>query len=337
MTDLRTTYMGIELKNPIIIGSNNLVTDPANALALEKAGAAAIVYKSLFEEQIQLESWELESQLEAYNERNAEMTKLFPDIAHAGPKEYLMNLKKIKQSVSIPVFGSLNCVNKDTWIDWAKEMEKTGIDGLELNFYHVPSDMMTDESVIISEQVQVTKEVVKALKIPVAVKISPFYTNPLNFIHQLDAAGVKAFVLFNSLFQPDIDIEEQRLVFKYLFSNPEDNRLPLRYTALLHGLVKGDISSSRGIFTGNDIVKMILAGAQVVQIVSAIYKNGFNVIPNMLDEISLWMNKHQFKSLNEFRGKMSKKNIKSPFAYRRAQYIDILMRSDNILQEHALH
>jgi dihydroorotate dehydrogenase (fumarate) len=337
MTDLRTTYMGIELKNPIIIGSNNLVTDPANAVALEKAGAAAIVYKSLFEEQIQLESWELESQLEAYNERNAEMTKLFPDIAHAGPKEYLMNLKKVKQSVTIPVFGSLNCVNKDTWVEWAKEMEKTGVDGIELNFYHVASDMMTEESLIIAEQVQITKEVVKTVKIPVAVKISPFYTNPLNFIHQLDLAGVKAFVLFNSLFQPDIDIEEQRLVFKYLFSNPEDNRLPLRYTALLHGLVKGDISSSRGIFSGNDIVKMILAGAQVVQIVSAIYKNGFNVIPNMLDELTQWMNKHQFKTLDEFRGKMSKKNIKSPFAYRRAQYIDILMRSDNILQEHALH
>ncbi len=337
MTDLKTTYMGIELKNPIVIGSNNLVTDPANAVALEKAGAAAIVYKSLFEEQIQLESWELESQLEAYNERNAEMTKLFPDIAHAGPKEYLMNLKKVKQSVTIPVFGSLNCVNKETWVEWAKEMEKTGVDGIELNFYHVPSDMMTDESVIIAEQVQVTKEIVKALKIPVAVKISPFYTNPLNFIHQLDVAGAKAFVLFNSLFQPDIDVEQQRLVFKYLFSNPEDNRLPLRYTALLHGLVKGDISSSRGIFTGNDIVKMILAGAQVVQIVSAVYKNGFNVIPNMLDELTQWMNKHQFKTLDEFRGKMSKKNIKSPFAYRRAQYIDILMRSDNILQEHALH
>jgi dihydroorotate dehydrogenase (fumarate) len=336
MVDLKATYMGIPLKNPIIIGSNNLVTDPENAKALEKAGAAALVYKSLFEEQIQLESWELESQLEAYNERNAEMVKIFPDIAHAGPREYLMKLKRIKQSVSIPVFASLNCINNETWVKWAKEIEATGVDGLELNFYHVPSDVNVDESIIINEQISVARDVVKELKIPVAVKVSPFYTNPLNFINQLDLAGVKAFVIFNSLFQPDIDVEKQRLVFKYLFSNPEDNRLPLRYTALLHGLVKGDISSSRGVFTGNDVVKMVLAGANVVQIVSAIYKNGFDVIPQILEELTVWMKSKNYNTLSEFRGRMSKKNIKSPFAYRRAQYIDILMRSDNILQEHAL-
>ena len=337
MATMKTTYMGIGLKNPIIIGANNLVTDPKNAKALEDAGAAAIVYKSLFEEQIQLESYEMDMQMEAYNERNAEMTKLFPDLDHAGPREFLMNLKKVKQSVSIPVIGSLNCVNRDTWVAWAKEMEQTGIDASELNFYHVPYDFKLEEGVIIEEQVAIAKDVVKALKIPVSVKLSPFYTNPLNYIHRLDAVGVKAFVMFNSLFQPDIDTENLRLVYKYKFSHPEDNRLPLRYTGLAYGNVTADICTSRGIFTGNDVAKMLLAGANTVQMVSAVYKGGFSVITQVLEDLETWMNKMNFKSVDDLRGKMSKKNIKSPFAYRRAQYIDILLRSDDVLKEHALH
>lgn len=337
MADLKTSYMGIELKNPLIIGSNNLVTDPKNAKAIEEAGASAIVYKSLFEEQIQLESYEMDQQMEAYNERNAEMTKLFPDLDHAGPREFLLNLKKVKESVDIPVFGSLNCVNRETWVEWAKEIEKTGVDGLELNFYHVPTDFNIEEGVIIQEQVDITKEVVKALKIPVAVKLSPFYTNPLNFVKQLDKAGAKAFVMFNSLFQPDIDVKEQKLVYRYKLSNEEDNRLPLRYTGLLAGNIEADICSTRGLYYGTDIVKMVLAGANSVQVVSAVYKFGFKVISKMLEELEAWMTENNYKSLDEFRAKMSKNNIKSPFAYKRAQYVDILLRSSEVLQEHALN
>lgn len=336
MADLKTIYMGIELKNPIIIGSNNLVTDAKNAKALEDAGAAALVYKSLFEEQIQLESYEMDMQMEAYNERNAEVTTLFPDLDHAGPKEYLMNLKKIKESVNIPVFASLNCVNKETWVEWAKQIESTGVDGLELNFYHVATDHSIEETVIIQGQVDIAKSVVKALKIPVAVKLSPFYTNPLNIVKRLEDVGVKSVILFNSLFQPDIDIKEEKLVFKYKFSNEEDNRLPLRYTGLLFGNTKTEICSSRGIYHGSDVVKMILAGATSVQSVSAVYKLGFSVIGKMLEELETWMKEKNYSSLEEFRGKMSKKNIRSPFAYKRAQYIDILMRSDNVMKEHSL-
>jgi dihydroorotate dehydrogenase (fumarate) len=336
MANLKTTYMGIALKNPIIIGANNLVTDVDNAKKLEAAGAAALVYKTLFEEQIQLESYELEQQLEAYNERNAEMTKLFPDIEHAGPREHLLNLKKIKQAVTIPVFASLNCITCDTWVDWAKELETTGVDGLELNFYHVPHDVTIDEAVIIQEQINIAHDVVKAVKIPVAVKISPFYTNPLNFVSRLDAVGVKGITMFNSLFQPDIDITNQKLVFKFKFSNEEDNRLPLRYAALLSGNIKASICSSSGIYYGDDVVKMTLAGADAIQIVSAIYKFGFDVVGKMLKELDTWMVDKGYVNLSDFKGKMSKQNIRSPFAYRRAQYIDILMRSDNVLQQHTL-
>lgn len=337
MADLKTKYMGIELKNPLIIGSNNLITDPKNAEAIEKAGASAIVYKSLFEEQIQLESYELDQQMEAYNERNAEMTKLFPDLDHAGPREFLMNLKKVKAAVNIPVFASLNCVNRETWVAWAKEIEKTGVDGLELNFYHVPADFELEESVIIQEQVSIAKDVVKALKIPVAVKLSPFYTNLLNFIKQLEKTGVKAFVMFNSLFQPDIDVKQQKLVYKYKLSNEEDNRLPLRYTGILAGNIQADMCSSRGLYYGDDIVKMVLAGANAVQVVSAVYKFGFNVITKMLEELESWMKENNYSTLDEFRAKMSKNNIKSPFAYRRAQYVDILLHSNDVMKDHALN
>jgi len=336
MANLKTTYMGIELKNPLIIGSNNLVTDPKNAKALEDAGASALVYKSLFEEQIQLESYEMDQQMEAYSDRNAEVSKLFPDMKHAGPREFLMNLKKVKQSVSIPVFASLNCVNRETWVEWAKEIEETGVDGLELNFYHVPYDFNIEEGTIIEEQINIAKDVVKALKIPVGVKMSPFYTNPLNFIHRLDAVGVKGFIMFNSLFQPDIDVKHQKLVYKYKLSNEEDNRLPLRYTALTYGNVKGSICSTRGLYYGTDVVKMVLAGANSVQIVSAIYKLGFNVVGKMLEELEGWMKENNYEKLDDFRGKLSKKNIKSPFAYKRAQYVDILLRSDDIMKDHTL-
>lgn len=336
MVELKTTYMGVELKNPLIIGSNNLVTDPKNAKAFENAGASAIVYKSLFEEQIQLENYEMDMQMDAYANRHAEVSRLFPDMQHAGPREFLLNLKKVVDAVDIPVFASLNCVNNETWVNWAKELEATGISGLELNFYQVPTDLSVEESVIVGEQVSVAKQVVKALKIPVAVKMSPFYTNPLNFIHQLEKVGVKGFVMFNSLFQPDIDIETEKLVYHYKLSNNEDSRLPLRYTGLSYGNIKGDICSSRGLFSGGDIAKMILAGATTVQMVSAVYKKGFKVITESLEELTTWMSKHSYGSLSDYRGKMSKNNISSPFAYKRAQYVDILLRSDDVLNAKTL-
>lgn len=336
MADLKTNYMGIELKNPIIIGSNNLVTDIKNATALEEAGASAIVYKSLFEEQIQLESYEMDSQMDAYSDRSAEASTLFPDLDHAGPKEYLMNLKNIKDGVNIPVFGSLNCVNKDTWVEWAKQIEATGVDGLELNFYHVPTDADVDSEAIIQEQVNIAAGVVKALKIPVGVKLSPFYTNPLNVVKRLEGVGVKSVILFNSLFQPDIDIKNQKMVYKYKFSNEEDSRLPLRYAGLLFGNTTIDVCASRGIYYGSDIVKMLLAGANNVQIVSAVYKSGAGVVGKMLEELEGWMKDNSFNAIDDFKGKMSKNNTRSPFAYKRSQYIDILMRSDDVMQEHSL-
>lgn len=334
MSTLNTTYLGIPLKNPIVVGASNLVTDPAMLKKLEEAGAAAIVYKSLFEEQIQLESYELSESLLEYYDRNAEMTTLFPEIEHAGPAEYLLNLEKTVKSVSIPVFASLNALDPKTWVDWALKMEATGIAGLELNFYAVPKSFQTEGAQIEKEQIAILHSVKSALKIPVAVKLSSFYSNPLQFIYQMDKAGADGFVLFNSLFQPDIDIEAEKLHFPYYLSSGEDNRLSLRFAGLLHGNIRADLCSNTGIHEGKDVIKMLLAGASSVQVVSTLFKKGPEQITTMLNEIEDWMNRKHYKSIADFKGKLSRNRLTDPYAYRRAQYIDILMRSQDIFKKY---
>ncbi len=334
MATLNTTYMGIPLKNPIIVGSCNLSADDRQLKKIEEAGAAAIVYKSLFEEQIQLENLKLGNQLDEFNERHAEMTRLFPNIDHAGPEEYLFNLAKAVKMVNIPVFASLNAVNKETWIEYARKIEEIGVAGLELNFYADPADINTSGHDIIMEQIDVAKEVVSVLKIPVSVKLSPFYSNIINVVKKFDDNGIKGFVLFNRLFQPDFDLEREIHHFPYNLSHPEDNRLPLRFTGILYGKVKGNICANTGIFTGHDVVKMILAGADAVQVVSTLYKNKVGVITEMISQIEDWMKSKNYNSLDDFKGKLSEEKSSDLFAYKRAQYIDILMKSEEVFKKY---
>ena len=330
MTDLKTRYLGIDLKNPIIVGACNLMSDLDSVKRMEEAGAAAIVYKSLFEEQIQLESFEMEEELNLYNNFHAEISSLFPDLQHAGPEEHLMKLDNLKNSVNIPVIASLNAVFESTWVEYAQQLESLGVDALELNFYAVPKDFAKDESEIVDEQIKVLKKVLQKTKIPVSVKLSPYYTNPLKSISSMDQEGVKGFVLFNKLFQPDIDIEKEKMFFPYNLSSHEDNRLALRFAGLLYKNIGGSICSSRGILDGKDVIKMILAGADCVQVVSTLYKNKPEHIKVMLSDIEKWMEGKGYKDLDEFRGNLSSKNIRDPYAYKRAQYIDILMKSESI-------
>ncbi len=334
MTDLKTSYLGLELKNPIIVGACNLVNDMDVVKKLEDAGASAIVYKSLFEEQIQLEGFEMEEDLNAYNNIHSEMGSLFPDLQHAGPDEHLMKLEKLKKSVGIPVIASLNAVFEPTWVEYAQQLESLGVDALELNFYAVPKDFKKDESQIISEQVKVLKNVLSKIKIPVSVKLCPYYTNLLKAISSMDNEGVNGFVLFNRLFQPDIDIDIEEMFFPYNLSSHEDNRIALRFAGLLSGNIKGSVCSSMGIFDGKDVIKMILAGADCVQVVSTLYKNKPEHIKTMLSDIEKWMEKKSYKSLDDFRGKLSNNNTSDPYAYKRAQYVDILMKSDNIFKNY---
>ena len=332
--DLSTTYLGLKLKNPIIVGASNLVTDLSIIKKLEDAGAAAIVYKSLFEEQIHLENLELNQDMTDYNDRNAEMTSIFPtDMYEASPDEFLMHFKEARNAVNIPMIASLNCVYDDTWYEYAKKLEEAGADALELNFYNNPRDFDMEGRSILNEELDTIEGVKKTVKIPVSVKLSPFYTNPLYTINEMDKRGANGFVLFNKLFQPDINIDLEELHFPYNLSSEHESRLPLRYVGILYDNIKADLCANRGIFTGEDVIKMILAGANAVQIVSTIYKHGPSQIAKMLEDMEIWMANKQYNHLSEFRGKLSKKNIKDPFAYRRAQYVDILMKSGKIFKD----
>lgn len=334
MADLTTKYMGINLKNPVIVGACNLVEKVENLKRMEEAGAAAIVYRSLFEEQIQLEHLQMMEDMGEFADRNAEVSSLFPDIEHAGPEEYLHNLQKAKESVNIPIFGSLNALNLETWVEYALEIEKIGVAGIELNLYQLPTDMEIMGKAIVSVQLDVIDAVKKAIKIPVAIKLSPYYTNPLYVIKEMDKLEVDGFVLFNKLFQPEIDIDDEKLRFPYNLSNHDENRFPLRMAALLHGKINADVCSSRGIFTGEDVVAMLLAGANSVQVVSTLYKNRIEQITAILTDIDRWMDKKGYGKLDDFRGKMSQENIDDPFAYQRAQYVEILMNSEEIFKKY---
>ncbi|MCE4565533.1 dihydroorotate dehydrogenase-like protein [Maribellus sp. CM-23] len=336
MADLSTTYMGIQLKNPLILGACNLVTKPEVIKQIEEAGIGAIVYRSLFEEQIQLEGLQMDELLSEYENRNAEMTSLFPGLEHAGPKEHLYNLEKLVKSVSVPVFASLNAIYEPTWVEYAKELEKTGVAGLELNLYAVPGYFEVTGESIEDKQVQIVKAVKEAVSIPVSVKMSLFYTNPLNFIKKVDEAGADAYVLFNRFFQPEVDIDKEEYFYPWELSNPKDHMVGLRFAGLLHGNLEGSICINRGIYDANDVIKMILAGADVVQMVSTIYRNSPSVVSDILMDINRWMDDKGYKSLADFRGKLARKNMKDPFTYQRAQYVDILMRSEAIFKKYPM-
>jgi len=328
--------MGIELRSPIIIGANNLVTSIDNLKRMEKAGAGAIVYKSIFEEQVQLEDLELFERTTEYNERNAEMIKLFPETgANASDiKDHLTALKLAKDSLTIPVFASINALNTETWIEYAKKTEETGVDGIELNLYTMPEKSGKKHTDIEKDQVNIVSEVRSNVNIPVSAKISPYYSNPLQFISELEKAGANAFVLFNRLFQPDIDIESETHYFPYTLGNREDHRLPLRFSGLLYGNTKASVCASSGIITGSDVIKMLLAGADTVQVVSTIYLNQIEVVGSMLGELEKWMDNKGYKNIDSFRGKLSHKKVENKLPYHRAQYMDFMMTTSEIMKKY---
>jgi dihydroorotate dehydrogenase (fumarate) len=322
------------LKNPIVIGASNIVTDVANLEKLEEAGAAAIVYKSLFEEQIQLESYQLEEKLESLSNWDSEHDTMLPSVKHAGPAEHLRQLKEARKHLTIPLIGSLNCVHDDSWLEYALKMEDTGIDALELNFYNNNIDFDLTPEALEQKQLKALELVRAGVRLPLFVKLSPYYSNTLRLISQMDRIGVDGFVLFNRLFQPDIDLDKEEHHFPYNFSSESDNRLALRYAGLLHKKVQGSIICNTGILTGRDVIKMLLAGGNAVQVVSAVYKKGINTISHMLQEMETWMKKKGYESLYDFQGKLSKEKLADPFAYKRAQYVDILMKSELFMQYH---
>ena len=331
MKNIKTLFMGIEIDNPIVVGASDLVTSQDNLKKIEDQGAGAVVYKSLFEEQVQLERLQFDEKLTGFNDIHAEMLTVHPHLNYSGAEEHLLNLRNAKESISIPLIASLNAVNIETWVEYARLIAQTGVDGLELNFYPNILDMDREAADIEHEQIRIVTEIKKSVSIPISIKLSHDYTNVLNLIKKLDGIGVNAFVLFNSFFQPDIDIESEAHIKKYNYSKPGDYKRSLRYAGLLYQNIKAEICSSNGIFTGADVVKLILSGASSVQVVSTLYKNGIPHISTMKNDLEKWMDEKDYKCLDDFRGKLSDKNIpKNPFVYKRAQYVDLIMNAEDI-------
>jgi dihydroorotate dehydrogenase (fumarate) len=328
MADLKTSYMGLELKNPFIAGASGFTANLDRIKQLEEAGAAAVVTASLFEEQIQYERFRLEEDLHQFDNLYAEMTDFFPQVKHAGPREHLGWVKKTKQSLSIPVIASLNAVTRKVWSEWAVQLEDTGADALECNFYATPSSFEPSSREVESEQIEILGEVKNKIKIPLSVKLSAFYTNPLHFIKRLDEVGVRGFVLFNRIFQPDINVEEQTNRYRHNLSTGTEYEASLRYAGLLHGSIQGDVCANSGLMGGLDAIKMILAGASCVQVVSTLYKNKIASLQDLIKEAETWMDAKGYKDLNAFKGKMDAKNNQDPAFYRRAQYVKNLIKAD---------
>lgn len=334
MKNLKTTYMGIEIDNPIVVGACNMMTNPDKLKKAEEMGAAAVVYKSLFEEQIQLERFQMDEKLSEYDEINAEMISTHPRMIHAGPEEHLVKIRKAKESISIPLIASLNAVNDDTWIKYALLLSETGIDGIELNFYHIPLDFTIAANVIETNQIKIINEIKKNLPIPVSVKLSSDYTNILHFITKLDQEGVDGLVLFNSFFQPDVDIRNEKHIRHMNYSHEGEYKQSLRYAGLLYGNINADICCSHGVFTGADVIRLLLSGASSVQVVSTLYKNGMSQIKNIKKELEDWMESKDYNRISEFKGHLSNKSLSgNPFIYKRAQYVDLLLNSDELFPD----
>lgn len=331
MKKTKTTYMGIELNSPIVLGACNVSMQLDKLKLAEDQGVGAIVYKSLFEEQIQLETLQLDEKLNEFNDIQAEMLTMHPKIEYSGYEEHLLNLRKAKESLSIPVIGSLNAVNEDTWIEYATLISETGVDGIELNFYQVPMDFTKDASSIEAEQVAIVKKIKERISIPVSVKLSSDYTNTLHVIKKMDEAGADAFVLFNAFFQPDIDINKEKHVKSFSFSQQGDCKKSLRFSGLLYDTIKADICSSHGVFSVDDVVKLMLSGSTCVQVVSSIYKHGLQHIGTLNNGLQEWMDSKNYDSIDAFKGKLASNNLApGSLVYNRAQYVDLLIHSETI-------
>jgi len=317
MAELSTTYLGLALRNPFIVGASGYTANVDRIRELEQAGAGALVTASLFEEQIQYESYRLQEDLSRFDNLSQEVVDVFPQLKHAGAKEHLMWVRRTKEAVRIPVIASLNAVKADTWVRYAQELQDSGADALELNFYATPSDARSGAAEIEKEQLAIIRAVVKKVKVPVSVKLSPFYTNPLHFLKALGQEGVRGFVLFNRLFQPDLDAEREANRYNHSLSAEGEHLAALRFTALAYGNLEGDLCASGGIFTAADPAKLLLAGAACLQVVSALYRNKIAYLGTMVRELDAWLQARGYRDLDACRGRLSAGKNSDPGFYRR--------------------
>lgn len=326
MLDLSTTYLGMKLKNPLVASASPMSKKVERARQLEEAGIAAIVMYSLFEEQIIHESLELDHFLTRGADSSPEALNYLPDTGTyaLGPKKYIENLTALKKAVNIPVIGSLNGVSKGGWVEYARHIQDAGADALELNLYYIPTDPALSTSDVENAQVDLVAAVKASLSIPLAVKLSPFYTSLPHFAKRLAEAGADGLVLFNRFYQPDFDLEELEVLHNLDLSTSSDLRLPLRWISILHGQVNADLALTSGVHTAQDALKAMMAGAKVAMMASSLLHGGVQAIPSMLNELGWWMQTHEYESIQQMQGSMSRRSVAEPAAFERANYMRVL-------------
>jgi dihydroorotate dehydrogenase (fumarate) len=326
MPQLKTTYLGIPISSPIIVGASSLSNMVERIQKIEAAGAGALVIRSLFEEQIRADQMAYEKGLRQLDLAHLEEAKMyFPSLDSDAAKSYFMWIKKSRDAVKMPLIASLNASANGNWVYYAQELEKTGVNAIELNVYSVEANPDRTSSQIEQELFDMVSSVRSVVRIPLAVKLSPYYTSISHVARQLDLIGVNGLTLFNRFLQPDIDPEELTLRSELHFSHADEIKLPLRWTAILYGRVRADIAMTTGVHSGRDAAKAILAGAQVVQVASILYQNGLEHLSRMNDDLRRWAERHQFNNVGEVRGRLSQQNVNDPHTFERAQYVRLLM------------
>jgi dihydroorotate dehydrogenase (fumarate) len=326
MTDLITRYMGLTLKNPIVPSASPLSKKVSGIKQMEDAGAAAVTMYSLFEEQIDLEALAQHHFLEQTLFMSAEATAYFPKTAdyNRGPDGYLDLIREAKAAVDIPIIGSLNGVTTGGWTRYARMIEQAGADALELNVYLIPTRISLSSEGVENTYLEILREVKAQVKIPVAMKLSPFFSAMPNMAHRLDRAGADALVLFNRFYQPDFDLADLTVIPHLMLSTPWELRLPLRWVAILYGHVAASLALTSGVHTAEDAIKAVMAGADVVNVCSVLLEKGPGYIAELVQGFGQWMEANEYESVDQMKGALSQRNVAEPAAFERANYMKVL-------------
>jgi dihydroorotate dehydrogenase (fumarate) len=324
--DLRTTYMGLELTSPIVVSASTLSQETHNIVEMEENGAGAVVLFSLFEEQIRAEAARYSSIRNATSNMFAEASDFFPNLENyaTGTEEYLEKIWAAKAEVEIPVIASLNGITSEGWIEYSRQIEQAGADALEINIFFIPGDIHVSSSEVEHRYLNIITEVRNTVKIPVAVKLNPYFSSTGNMALRMQKAGADGLVLFNRFYQPDFDIHELKILSNLQYSGSNEIRLPLLWIAMLYGRVPVSLAATTGVESAREVIKYILAGADVAMTASALYKNGIGYLKTMKNDLDQWMKDMDFTSVKDFKGILSQQNISDPTAFERANYIKVL-------------
>jgi dihydroorotate dehydrogenase (fumarate) len=326
MVDLSTTYLGLTLKNPLVVSPSPLCEKIDNIRQMEDAGASAVVLPSLFEEQITLESHHLDRYLSHGTESFAESLTYFPDMIdyNLGPDGYLELIRRAKFVVDIPIIGSLNGVSTGGWITYAKKIEEAGADALELNTYYIPTDPELTGAQVEQMYLDLVRDVKASVRIPVAIKLSPNFSAIPNMARRLDQAGADALVMFNRFYQPDFDLENLEVVPSLILSGPYELLVRLTWVAVVYGNIRADLAITGGVHTALDVLKAMMVGARVAMMTSALLTHGIGHLNTVRADLLTWMEQHEYESIRQMQGSMSHRSVANPAAFERANYMKVL-------------